>query len=147
MFGDFVVERELIESAFKVRDRLMTSGVGFRLRDGSYAYFWTRHDQDEVLAVMASWGVPVEEGTQPVRAKWTLKRPPAGTPVAALSPVLERLAPVLVGLSVIVLVVLWQVTQEWWLRLGLLVLWVLSTAVTLGTWWASRQRRDGSGPR
>lgn len=141
MLGEFVVARDLIESAFKVQGHLATSGVGFRLVNGTCFYFWTRHEQDAVLAAVASLGMMVEPGSQPVHTQWTLRRPEPGTPVVRLSPVLERLAPVLVALSVLVLVVLWQAAEQWWLRLALLVLWAFSSAVTLGLWWASRQRR------
>ena len=144
MLGEFVVARDLIESAFKVHGHLATSGVGFRLVNGTCFYFWTRHEQDAVLAAVASMGMLVEPGSQPVRTEWTLKRPEPGTPVVTLSPLLGRLAPVLVALSVLVLVVLWQAAEEWWLRLALVALWALSSAVTLGLWWSSRQRSVGT---
>lgn len=143
MMGDFVVRLDLVEAAFKVRGRLQSSGVGLRLRDGSIAYFWTSSEQDEVLAALATRGVGVELGTMPVPAEWTLKRAKAGSPIAGLSPMLQRLAPVLVALSVVVLVVFWQAAEEWWMRLALLVLWAFSAVTTLGLWWFSRRAAVG----
>ena len=147
MLGEFVVARDLIESAFKVNGHLGTSGVGFRLVNGTCFYFWTKHEQDAVLAAVASVGMQVEPGTQAVRTQWTLSRPEPGTPVVRLSPLLGTLAPVLVALSVLVLVVLWQAAEQWWLRLALVALWAFSSVVTLGLWWFNRQRSIGADAR
>ena len=139
MLSDFAVRLDLVEAAFKVRGNLGASGVGFRLHGGGIAYFWTGSEQDEVLAALISRGVVLEPGTMPVRTQWTLKRAKVGSPVAALSPLFQRLAPFLVGFSVVVLIVLWQVAEEWWLRIAFLVLWAVSAATTLALWWFSRQ--------
>lgn len=147
MLSDFTVRLDLVQAAFKVRGRLGSSGVGLRLRDGSMAYFWTSSEQDEVLAALISRGVVVDPGTMPARTGWTLKRATAGSPVAGLSPMLQRLAPLLVGLSVAVLIAFWQAAEEWWLRAALLLLWALSAGTTLALWWFSRKAAARSGTR
>jgi hypothetical protein len=38
----------------------MTPGVGFELSDGQVGYFWTRRDQDRVLAVLQQRGVLID---------------------------------------------------------------------------------------
>jgi hypothetical protein len=60
MFSDFEVRLDEITAAFRLRGTFMTSGVGFELSDGQVGYFWTRRDQDRLLAALQGRGVPID---------------------------------------------------------------------------------------
>lgn len=113
MFSDFEVPLREITVAFRLGGSFMTSGVGLELSDGQLAYFWTRRDQDRVLAGLQQRGVLID--LAPRRAtgalsgqlgslwKWGRK-----TPSVAKNPGLAKPAKVLMpffmlaGIAVIV---------------------------------------------
>lgn len=61
VFPEFEMPLDQIASAFTVRGTLNShAGVGFKLSDGQFAYFWTRTDASAILAVLRDKGVSID---------------------------------------------------------------------------------------
>jgi hypothetical protein len=69
-FPTFEAPLDQVASAFTVRRtrRYIHAGVGFKLSDGQFAYFWTRADPSPILSVLRDRGVfidPAQYKAQP----------------------------------------------------------------------------------
>ena len=135
---DFAVPLSGIARAYPLRGRVMTAGVGLSLTDGQVAYFWT-FDRAQVLAALASVGVPVESEPQRASRVWSLWRP--GT-TATRTPRLPRplvaLFPLLALASVLVLVWLLVSSPSPSFRVFIVLFWSVLMVIDTRVWWHSR---------
>jgi hypothetical protein len=70
LFTEFRVRLDQVRSAFRLRGRVMTSGVGFTMTDGHTGYFWTWSRAEEVLAAFRARGVTIDPQPRGARALW-----------------------------------------------------------------------------
>jgi hypothetical protein len=106
LFTEFRVRLDQVRSAFRLRGRVMTSGVGFTMTDGHTGYFWTWSRAEEVLAAFRARGVTIDPQPRGARALWRALR--TSTTVAT-APVPHRalawLAPVGAVAATVIMIV------------------------------------------
>ena len=137
---DFVVDLDMIATAFRLRGTMMTAGVGIRLHDGVVAYFWTLSKQDAVLSALAERGIPIELGAHRARGLWSIGGHRSDAVLPTLPALLQTMAPVLVLLGTAIVGVLFIMAELWWMRLVLVLIWVYSTVSALALWSKGRRR-------
>lgn len=139
---EFRVRLDQVRSAFRLRGRFMTSGVGFTMTDGQTGYFWTLSQADEVLAALRERGVTIDPQPRGANALWRIL--PTSTTVAT-TPVPHRvfvwLIPVGVVVATVILIVF--VTNPelpLWFRWSMVATWASSLIPNFFVWRAARRR-------
>jgi hypothetical protein len=139
---EFRVQLVQITSAFRVRGRVMTSGVGFTMTDGQTGYFWTWSHTDEVLAALRARGVTIDPQPRTAGAIW--RALPTSTMVAT-TPVPHRafawLLPVgAVAATVIMIVLVTDPDLPLWFRWFMAGAWASGLLSSFFVWRAARSR-------
>jgi hypothetical protein len=140
MLTEFRVELDQVASAYPLRGQAMTAGVGFTLRDGTAAYFWTYSKRDAVLRELSSRGITVDQHPRAASQIWSIRRRKTTATLPTFSRPIQLVAPILVALSLLVVVVQLATADSWWFRLWLIVVWTVCVVTTAPMWWRGRNR-------